>query len=581
MVHEGSNGMTSAMASNRFLPLFWALARPYWVSERRGKGLVLLAVVVGLALGLVWINVLFNSWYNDFYNALQEKDTEAFWRLIAVFTGLAFASIGVQIYRLYFQQMLQIEWRTWLNERFLGDWLKDRAYYRMQLLESGTDNPDQRIAEDLRLFVDYTLSLGLGFLSAVVTLASFVTILWTLSGAIELAGISIPGYMVWAALLYAIAGTWLTHRIGRPLIGMEFNQQRFEADYRFSLVRLRENSEGVALYRGENEEFGNFRAHFSNVIANWWAIMRKQKQLGFFTVSYAQIAIIFPYVVAAPRYFSGAIQLGGLMQIANSFGQVQSALSWFIDAYPQFATWKATVDRLTGFAQSLEHVRKEARRLDGERVEEDLSAFRMEDLSIKLPQGQSLLAHADLEFARGRNLLISGPSGSGKSTLFRTLAGIWPYWQGRLTVPRGTSMLFLPQKPYLPIGTLKNAVCYPGPAVAVSDQRVVEVLTAVGLGTRSGELSRVENWAQLLSGGEQQRLAFARVLVNQPEWVFLDEATSSLPEPAEANLYQLIGKWLPNTTLVSIGHRESLAKHHAVHLVWRVADGNEPRLAPV
>jgi len=289
------------MAKQKFLRAFWQLAKPYWVSEQRGKGLALLAAVVGLTLGLVWINVELNYWNRAFYDAIQEKKIDDFYRLLGKFTLLAFAFIAAAVYRVYLQQMLQIEWRTWLNERYLGAWLGERAYYRLQLLDKGTDNPDQRIADDLRLFVDATLSLALGLLSAVVTLFSFVTILWTLSGALEIWGVSVPGYMVWCALLYAIAGTWLTHLIGRPLIALEFGQQRYEADYRFALVRVRENAEGVALYRGEGEELANFRARFGSVIGNWWAIMKKQKQLGWFTNFYAQIAIIFPFHVAAPR----------------------------------------------------------------------------------------------------------------------------------------------------------------------------------------------------------------------------------------------------------------------------------------
>jgi putative ATP-binding cassette transporter len=384
------------MEKQEFLRAFWQLAKPYWVSEQRGKGLALLAAVVGLTLGLVWINVELNYWNRAFYDAIQEKRIDDFYRLLGKFTLLAFAFIAAAVYRVYLQQMLQIEWRTWLNERYLNDWLRERAYYRLQLLDRGTDNPDQRIADDLRLFVDATLSLALGLLSAVVTLLSFIAILWTLSGALELWGVSIPGYMVWCALAYAIAGTWLTHVIGKPLIGLEFGQQRFEADYRFALVRLRENAEGIALYRGEHEELANFRARFGSVIGNWWAIMKKQKQLGWFTNFYGQIAVIFPYLVAAPRYFSGAISLGQYTQTASAFGQVQSALSWFIDAYTQFASWKATVDRLTGFSAALEHVRAGTGRLDGERAEAPGEDLALQGLALALPQGKPLLAPTTL-----------------------------------------------------------------------------------------------------------------------------------------------------------------------------------------
>jgi putative ATP-binding cassette transporter len=567
------------MQNAGFLRAFWALAMPYWRSRERAKGLALLASVVGLSLGLVWINVRINAWNAEFYNAIQEKQLDEFYRLLGVFTLLAFAYIGVAVYRLYLQQMLQIEWRTWLNERFLADWLRERAYYRLQLLDRGTDNPDQRIAEDLRLFVDATLSLGLGLLSAVVTLISFVAILWTLSGTLEVAGVSVHGYMVWFALLYAIGGTWLTHLIGRPLIKLDFDQQRYEADYRFCLVRLRENAEGVALYRGEHEELHNFRGRFANVITNWWGIMRKQKQLGFFTVSYAQIAVIFPFVVAAPRYFSGAIKLGELMQTASAFGHVQGALSWFIDAYPQFAAWKATVDRLTGFSAALAHVREEAERLDGECAEAESGALGIERLELALPQGRPLLAPTTVEFKRGEHVLVTGPSGAGKSTLFRALAGIWPYWKGRIALPRGARLLFLPQKPYLPIGTLRHAVCYPGDEEGMADGAVREALGAVGLERLAGELERAENWAQVLSGGEQQRLAFARALLNRPDWLFLDEATASLPDEAQAGLYRLLRERLPQTTFVSIGHRASLAEFHQRRLDWRDAGGAAPALA--
>ena len=567
------------MQTTGFLKAFWALAKPYWVSEQRAKGVGLLVAVVGLSLGLVYLNVQFNTWNNDFYNALQEKNADAFWRLIAWFTFIAFLYIFTAVYRLYLRQMLEIEWRKWLNERYLRDWLADRAYYKLQLLDRGTDNPDQRIAEDLRLFVELTLRLSLGLLSAVVTLITFITILWTLSGALEIAGISIPGYMVWAALLYAIAGTWLTHKIGKPLIGLQFEKQRYEADYRFSLVRLRENSEGVALYRGEKEELANFEARFDGVISNWWSIMKRQKLLNFFTISYDQLALIFPLVVAAPRYFSGAIQLGGLMQISSTFGQVQSSLSWFIEAYTLFAEWKATVDRLTGFSASLESVRQEADQLDGERLEAAQDSLALEQVAVSLPQGKPLLAPTTVEFKPGEHVLVSGPSGSGKSTLFRALAGIWPYWKGKIRLPKGARFLFLPQKPYLPIGALKHAVSYPDEASHHSDDSIREELRAVGLGHLAPDLERSENWAQVLSGGEQQRLAFARALLYRPDWLFLDEATASLPEEDQDRLYRLLKERLPRTTLVSIGHRESLGAHHARRLEWRGAGTAAPALA--
>jgi putative ATP-binding cassette transporter len=537
------------------------------VSPERRKGLPLLAMVVGLSLMIVWLEVQFNKWTNGMYNTFQDKDQAEFFRQMGLFTVLAVLWIFTGVYRLYFQQMLQIEWRTWLTERFLTEWMKDQAHYRLSLVDRGTDNPDQRIAEDLRLFVDNTLTLGLGLLSAVVTLVSFVTILWMLSGELEIAGFSIPGYMVWVALVYAIVGTWLTHVIGRPLIRLDFNQQRFEADFRFSLVRLRENSEGVALYRGEGEELAGLRERFGAVVGNWWALMWKQKQLGWFTSFYGQLAVIFPFVVASPRFFSGAMQLGGLIQTVSAFGQVQGALSWFIDAYTRFAVWKATVDRLIGFSESLERVR--ALKVEGERRQDAEARLTLENVELDLPQGKPLLDHASLELKPGEDVLVTGPSGAGKSTLFRALAGIWPYWKGRMRLPKGARLLFLPQKPYLPIGPLRRAVAYPGDGAGLSDAKIVEALNDVGLPQLGTDLERSENWALVLSGGEQQRLAFARALLNEPDWLFLDEATASLPEEDQAALYKLLKERLPRTTLVSIGHRESLREHHARQFAWQ------------
>ncbi len=557
------------MRNRRFLSAFWALAKPYWTSGQRRKGLALLAAVIGLALGLVYLEVQFNLWNKDFYNALQEKNQGEFFQQLWRFTYLAFTWIVARVYQLYLQQMLLIEWRSWLNDHFLSQWLADRAYYRLQLIDRGVDNPDQRIAEDLRIFVEMTISLGVGLLSAIVTLGSFAVILWQLSGDFSIAGVAIPGYMLWVAVVYSGVGSWLTHLVGRRLIKLNFDQQRFEADYRYSLVRLRENSEGVALYRGEPLELANFRERFAHVVANWWGIMNKRKQLNWFTSFYYQLAIIFPYVVAAPRYFSGAIGMGVIFQVASAFRNVQGSLSWFIDAYPDFATWKATVDRLTSFGDSLERVRGEAEHLGGEHTAAGQAQIGVAGLELALPQGRPLLRGTSIDLRPGEHVLVTGPSGAGKSTFFRAMAGIWPYWKGRVVVPQGARMLFLPQKPYLPIGSLKRAVSYPEDEGHFSDDAVREALRAVGLPKLAEDLARAENWAQVLSGGEQQRLAFARALLVRPDWLFLDEATASLPEEAQDALYRLVRERLPGTTLVSIGHRASLAGHHERQLTWR------------
>jgi vitamin B12/bleomycin/antimicrobial peptide transport system ATP-binding/permease protein len=558
------------MQTTGFLKAFWRLVKPYWVSPERAKAFTMLATVVGLALMMVWLEVQFNTWYRDFYNTLENKDKAEFFRQAGMFTLLAILWIICGVYRLYYRQMLTIEWRTWLTERFLAEWMKDQAHYRLQLLDRGTDNPDQRIAEDLRLVVELTLALSLGLLSALATLVVFIGILWNLSGTVQVADLTIPGYLVWIALVYAAIGSVLTHFVGRALIGLDFNQQRFEADFRYSLVRLRENSEGIALYRGEVQELDGLRQRFDAVIANWWKLMLKQKQLTWFTSFYGQVAIIFPLLVVGWRFFAGEIPLGAIFQITAAFATVHAAFAWFVDAYGQFAQWKATVNRLVGFSASLDAVRGQGPALDAERSAAG-EGVSLDRLSLNLPQGAALLSEASVELKPRENVLVTGPSGAGKSTLFRALAGIWPYWRGRIRLPKGARLLFLPQKPYLPIGSLKRVVSYPDDPASVSDQQVLDALDAVGLSRLKDSLERNENWAQVLSGGEQQRLAFARALLARPDWLFLDEATASLPDADQDRLYRVLHERLPQTTLVSIGHRESLAAHHSRRLDWRDA----------
>lgn len=551
-----------------FVRDLWALLQPYWKSEERGRAWLLLLANIGLILVTVYVTVLFNQWYNAFYNALQAKAQAEFFHQLGRFCVLAAIYILIAVYRIYLNQMLQIRWRRWLTDRYLSDWLRDRNYYRMQLKDAGTDNPDQRIAEDFRLFVDESLSLGLGFLNAAVTLGSFVAILWSLSGSLEipLGGTTyvIYGYMVWVAIVYAIAGTWLTHKIGKPLILLNFNQQKYEADFRYNLVRFRENCEGVALYRGEEDELRGFRARFNAVFENWWAIMKRQKLLTFLTAGYSQAAVIFPFVVGAPRFFSGAIQLGGLVQISNSFGQVQGALSWFIDAYTNFASWKASVDRLISFHNAVVRAQEENRAgLGLARVADEKNTDLVaSNLELELPTGRMLLAGINITVESGDHLLIIGPSGSGKSTLFRAIAGIWPFGAGQVRLPCDFRALFLPQRPYFPLGTLRQMVTYPGAPDTFTDAQVRAALEATNLGGLTERLDEQQNWAQQLSGGEQQRVAIARALLHRPGWLFLDEATSALDEPSQAQMYQLIRDSLKDTTIISIAHRNALADFH-------------------
>ncbi|ONG51336.1 ABC transporter ATP-binding protein [Pseudoroseomonas deserti] len=578
-----------------FLRDAWALARPFWRSEERWKARGLVAVVVALNLALVGMGVVLTFWQRAFYNALEAKDFSAFTGLILWghhgeegfmpgFSIVAALYILVAVYAAYLRQALDIRWRRWVTEHMLADWLRDRAYYRIGLTagqngaQDGADNPDQRIAEDSKLFVSSALVLGLSLMNAVVTLFSYVALLWSLSGPMQLFGVSIPGYMVWVALLYAIFGSVISHVIGRRLIRLNFLQERVEANFRYALVRVRENMEGIALHGGEKQESQGLLGRFGAVIENWWGIMRVSKQLAFFSTGYNQVAIIFPFVAAAPAYFSGSMPLGGLIQTSSAFGEVQGSLSWFVTYYPDLTNWRASVDRLTGFQKALDEARASAGQGPA-RAPSAGALLTAEALDISLPDGRVLTQGAALALAPGEAVLITGRSGSGKSTLFRALAGIWPFGQGRIAVPEG-SALFLPQRPYLPLGTLRQAVCYPATPEGFSDAAIGQALELAGLGALATQLDDAEHWDRRLSGGEQQRLALARALLLKPRWLFLDEATASLDPESEEKLYATLRRELPETAILSIAHRPAVARHH--DRVLRLEGGTLiPQAAPV
>ncbi|MBL8672090.1 MAG: ABC transporter ATP-binding protein/permease [Alphaproteobacteria bacterium] len=558
----------------------WALARAYWSSDDRRTAWALLAAIVFLALFQVAISVWFNTWQGDFYNVLEKKDEKEFFRLLGLFAIGASVAIVTAVYSLYLRQMLQIRWRRWLTDRFLDQWLAARTHYRLAFVEGVADNPDQRIADDLQNFCAGTLSLSLGLLSSVVTLVSFVGILWGLSGplAFTVAGteISIPGYMVWVAIVYAALGSWLTYKIGLPLVGLNFEQQKREADFRFGLIRVRENGEAIALYRGEADEQRVLSQRFLALATNWYALMDYQKRLTWFTAGYAQIAIIFPFLVAAPRYFSGAIPLGSLVQTSNAFGQVQGSLSWFVDAYTQLAGWKASVDRILGYQRAMARIEREM--ASGAGISGAPAAdgrLSVHGLTLGLPDGRTLIAGADLAVAPGERVLVAGASGSGKSTLFRAIAGIWPWGSGSVARPwhadghpggapahGRAAVLFLPQRPYLPLGTLRAAICYPARPDAFPDGAIKAALEHCRLAPLAARLDEETRWDRALSPGEQQRLGFARVLLHQPDWLFMDEATAAMDETLQGEMLALLREALPRAGIVSIGHRPGLERHH-------------------
>jgi vitamin B12/bleomycin/antimicrobial peptide transport system ATP-binding/permease protein len=551
---------------NGFLRSFWYLCRGYWKSEEKWRANGLLGIVVSLNFVTVYLLVQINNWYSEFYNALQEYQSGLFWPLVGKFSLLAFLYIAIAVYAIYLRQMLQIKWRIWMTDRYLKNWMDGQVYYRLQVLGQDMDNPDQRIQEDINQFVTLTLQLFLGLLKQLTTLVAFAVVLWNLSGVIDVpigsTSFRIYGYMVWFSLVYSVIGTYLAHRVGRQLIALDYDQQRYEADFRFNMVRVRENSESIAFYGGEKPEIEGFKEKFTRVVKNYRRIMRRSKLLNFYSNGYGQLALIVPLILATPRYFIGEMQLGGLMQTITAFGNVQDALSYFVTSYDSVAQLVAVTHRLNGFTQHMEAVESLERKV----VTADSGApsMEVEKLRIALPDGRILLSDCSLSLAPGSRVLVTGRSGCGKSTFLRTLAGLWPFGSGRLLMPKGDKVLFLPQRPYLPLGSLRRAICYP--SQEWSGQDIEAVLQLTGLDALISQLDTVDDWSRILSLGEQQRIAFARVLLVKPQWLFLDEATSALDEQREREMYELLHEELSKMSIMSVGHRSTLFVQHEQEL---------------
>lgn len=597
-VRAVSLGLVSQWQKSRLqLSRVWALSSPYFLhAEERWHARGLLAACVALNLGMVYMMVLLNDWNRVFYDALQNRNAEVFWQQLRVFALLATCFILVAVYRFYLTQLLELRWRAWMTRDYLARWLSNNAFYQLELqsqhsatgTHSGTDNPDQRIQEDVQQFTSDTVGLSLGLLDATVTLLSFVGILWGLSGgfSFELGGeaFNIPGFMVWMALAYALAGSWIGHWIGKSMASLNFAQQRYEADFRHHLMRVREYSEAIALDRGAGVERASLQVRFGQVLDNFMRLLRVQKRYTWFNSGYGQAAVVFPMLVASSRYFSGAIQLGELMQISSAFGQVQESLSWFISNYSRLASWQATTLRLTSFQEQMAAIALTPTSPTAPHASDTaLNVLDTASLTVCLPNGEVLLADTALHVAPGDSVLIRGPSGCGKSTLMRVLAGIWPYAsiaseQDVITSPEAlvalpAGSMFMPQRPYFPEGSLRQALAYPDAANHYSDDALRQALSDALLPHLMTQLDTESRWTQQLSGGEQQRLAMARVLLKRPRWVFADEATSALDEAGEKVLYEQLLALVraQGGALVSIAHRPGVAVFHQTQWVFTPA----------
>lgn len=572
--------MKSGYWTREFIVGLFHLITPYWNSEEKKSARLYLAAIITLTIAAVYMTLLLNEWFNSFYSALQNYDSDAVYRGLLRFTGLAFAHIAFAVYSYYLQQRLALRWRKWMTKNYLAKWTGQQMYYRLEMFSQGTaDNPDQRISEDINLFTARTLSFMSGLLRSATTIICFIFVLWNLSEILSFSAAGqefhIYGYLVWTALAYSVLGTWITHKVGHRLVSLNYLQQKLEADFRFSMVRLRETAESVAFYNGAAKEEAFLSNRFMTLLRNTLFIIKKQKQLSWLTNSYAQIAIIFPFVVAVPRYLSQNISLGGLMQIANCFGKVQDAMSYFVDVYASLAEWQSCAERLLSFDKHIAAIEKETEEKSGSLVREEThDRLRLADVTISVPamdenkRTREIISSASCTIKSGEHVILKGPSGSGKSTLLRTLAGFWPYVKGHISMPAPSEMMFIPQKPYIPMGTSAEAASYP---LETADEEILSpLLVECGLSHLMEKTDTEADWSHILSLGEQQKLAFVRVFLRKPKWVFLDEATSAMDEETEEKMYRLLTA-LPGTTVISIGHRSTLDKWH--DRVLRIENG--------
>ena len=557
------------------LKIFGRMLKSYWCSKDSLKSWFLLLAIIALTGGSVYIATSINTWYKTFWDVIQQYDLDGFKQQIVVFIILASIHVLVSVYNAYLKSCLAINWRTWLTGKTMDRWLQSDNYYKLQLLDKNTDNPDQRIAEDLNLFVSATIVLILGTATDIAMLFTFGVVLWNLSSAVTITvwgyQVSLPdGYMCYLALLYAILGTALTFYLGRPLVRLNFRQQRYEADFRFSLIRVRENGESIALYKGDKEEGKYLRHSFADLVANYIKLIVCTKRLGFLTLGYAQTAVIFPILISAPLYFAKIITMGSIMQINSAFGRVQDSLSTLVSNFNSWASWKSVVDRLSLFYMSLEEVE----RIACLKTPQDRSALEVEKLELKSPRGQLLLEDLNLSLKQGQSLLIRGPSGCGKSTLIKAIAGIWPYADGEVHYIHDSQALFLSQKPYLPQGTLRLAASYSYPSAPETEGQTEHYFKLLGLEHLIPHLDEVDIWSHILSLGEQQRVAVVRALINKPQILFLDEASSAMDELTEKKAYELLRQELPDTIIISVGHRSTLLQQHELVLTYLSKNGD-------